>query len=565
MKLPYGISNFARLIEDGYHYVDKTGYIEQLENEPAPYLFFLRPRRFGKSLFVSMLSYYYGLEHQKRFDALFGKFYIGTHPTLRANTYHVLDFEFSRIDTSTPEHTQKGFLQNVLAGVSDFEQRYDKALQDYKNCDNPADVLKAFFVTHREKKIYLLIDEYDHFANEILSFHFEHFSDIINRNGFVRKFYETIKAATGKGIVDRLFVTGVTPITLDSLTSGFNIAQNCSTWEEYSEMMGFTEENVAQLIHPICRECQMEEKQVLDDLRRWYNGYLFHSEAEECVYNPDMVLYFATQLSPRRKCKYPEKLIDLNIASDYGKIRRLFQLKDPHQNYQVIDQLIHDGFVTSQLTEQFSFERDFTQQDFISLLFYMGFISIKEAHFNNLHFVIPNFVIKGLYWEFFLQWLKERNALTFEIADVRQSVLDLAENNQLQPFLNLIENTLQTLSNRDFIQFDEKYVKVLFVAFASLANLYYIQSEQETEQKYVDVLFLYRPPYFPTYQFAFELKYLKKSESDQLENTVQKAIAQLQGYLQSEALQRLENLKAYVIVFVGSEAKAVKAMDLFTI
>ena len=560
MKLPYGISNFARLIEDGYHYVDKTHYIEQLENEPAPYLFFLRPRRFGKSLFVSMLSYYYGLEHQKRFDALFGKFYIGTHPTPRANTYHVLDFEFSRIDTSTPEHTQKGFLQNVLAGVSDFEQRYDKALRDYKNCDNPADVLKAFFVTHREKKIYLLIDEYDHFANEILSFHFEHFSDIISRNGFVRKFYETIKAATGKGIVDRLFVTGVTPITLDSLTSGFNIAQNCSTWEEYNEMMGFTEDNVAQLLHPICRECQMEKKQVLDDLRRWYNGYLFHAEAEERVYNPDMVLYFATQLTPRRKCKYPEKLINLNIASDYGKIRRLFQLKDPDQNYQVIDQLIHDGFVTSQLTEQFSFDRDFTRQDFISLLFYMGFISIENAQGARLHFTTPNFVIKGLYWEYFTQLLQERFSVQIEVSQIENAFYELAYQNQLAPFLKLIESVLKELSNRDFIQFDEKYIKVLFVAFASLANLYYIRSEQETEQKYVDILFLHRPPYFPNYQFAFELKYLKKSESAQLETTVPKAIAQLQGYLQSEALQRLDNLKAYVIVFVGPEMRAVEAV-----
>ena len=560
MKLPYGISNFARLIEDGYHYVDKTHYIEQLENEPAPYLFFLRPRRFGKSLFVSMLSYYYGLEHQKRFDALFGKFYIGTHPTPRANTYHVLDFEFSRIDTSTPEHTQKGFLQNVLAGVSDFEQRYDKALRDYKNCDNPADVLKAFFVTHREKKIYLLIDEYDHFANEILSFHFEHFSDIISRNGFVRKFYETIKAATGKGIVDRLFVTGVTPITLDSLTSGFNIAQNCSTWEEYNEMMGFTEDNVAQLLHPICRECQMEKKQVLDDLRRWYNGYLFHAEAEERVYNPDMVLYFATQLTPRRKCKYPEKLIDINIASDYGKIRRLFQLKDPDQNYQVIDQLIHDGFVTSQLTEQFSFDRDFTRQDFISLLFYMGFISIENAQGARLHFTTPNFVIKGLYWEYFTQLLQERFSVQIEVSQIENAFYELAYQNQLAPFLKLIESVLKELSNRDFIQFDEKYIKVLFVAFASLANLYYIRSEQETEQKYVDILFLHRPPYFPNYQFAFELKYLKKSESAQLETTVPKAIAQLQGYLQSEALQRLDNLKAYVIVFVGPEMRAVEAV-----
>ncbi len=128
MKLPYGISNFARLIEDGYYYVDKTHYIEQLENEPAPYLFFLRPRRFGKSLFVSMLSYYYGLEHKDRFSPLFGSFYIGQQPTPRANTYHVLKFEFSRIDTSTPESTQKEFLKNTLTGIREFEEKYGGAI-----------------------------------------------------------------------------------------------------------------------------------------------------------------------------------------------------------------------------------------------------------------------------------------------------------------------------------------------------------------------------------------------------------------------------------------------------
>ena len=560
MKLPYGISNFARLIEDGYYYVDKTSYIEHLENEPAPYLFFLRPRRFGKSLFVSMLSYYYGLEHRERFDSLFGQFYIGTHPTPRANSYAVLKFEFSRIDTSTPEQTQKGFLQNVLAGVRDFEQRYDKTRQDYTDYDNPADVLKAFFVTHREKKIYLLIDEYDHFANEILSFHFDHFSDIISRNGFVRKFYEAIKTATGDGILDRLFVTGVTPITLDSLTSGFNIAQNLSTRKATNEMMGFTEKEVVDLMEAMGSFGQMKRDIAITYLRQWYNGYLFHARAPSRVYNPDMVLYLFTTW--HQEDEYPEKLIDLNIASDYGKIRRLFQLKDPHQNYQVIDQLIHDGFVTSQLTEQFSFERDFTQQDFISLLFYMGFISIEKAQGPRLHFTTPNFVIKGMYWEYFTQLLQERFSVQIEVSQIENAFYELAYQNQLAPFLQLIESILQELSNRDFIQFDEKYIKVLFVAFASLANLYYIQSEQETEQKYVDILFLHRPPYFTTYQFAFELKYLKKSESNQLETTIQKSVAQLQGYLQSEALQRLENLKAYVIVFVGSEAKAVKTMDL---
>ncbi len=152
MKLPYGISNFARLIEDGYFYVDKTRYIEQLENEPAPYIFFLRPRRFGKTLFVSMLRYYYGLEHQEQFDSLFGKYYIGAHPTSRAHSYHVLKFDFSRIGTSTPETTQSGFQQNVLIGVKDFEKRYDGMSQDYTGYENPSDALKEFFTLSNSTK-----------------------------------------------------------------------------------------------------------------------------------------------------------------------------------------------------------------------------------------------------------------------------------------------------------------------------------------------------------------------------------------------------------------------------
>ncbi len=556
IKLPYGISNFARLIEDGYYYVDKTHYIEQLENESAPYIFFLRPRRFGKSLFVSMLSYYYGLEHKERFSSLFGSFYIGRQPTLRANTYHVLKLEFSRIDTTTPESTQKTFLSNVLLGIENFEKRYQEQLQDYSFLENPAEALKHFFEYHQDKKIYLLIDEYDHFANEILSFHFDQFSEMISGAGFVRKFYEAIKAATGDGIVDRLFVTGVTPITLDSLTSGFNIADNISTRKSYNTMMGFMEQEIIDLMEPMYHSHQRKEEASITYLRQWYNGYLFHAKAPSRVYNPDMVLYFLKEWAEEQE--YPENLIDTNIASDYGKIRRLFQLKDPKQNYQVIERLIQEGFVISQLTRQFSFEREFSQQDFISLLFYMGFISIQSDQFNDLQLVIPNFVIKGLYWEFFLQWLKEQNSLNFEVGDVRQAVRDLAQNNELQPFLQLIENVLQTLSNRDFIQFNEKYIKVLFVAFASLANLYYIQSEQEANQKYVDILLLHRPPFFPNYQFAFELKYLKKSEEHQLEKTIQAATTQLETYLASESLRQLQNLKAYVIVFVGSEVKAIE-------
>ncbi|MBF0103050.1 MAG: AAA family ATPase [Desulfobacterales bacterium] len=555
MRLPYGISNFAKLINDGCYFIDKTQYIEVLEYDSDSYLFYLRPRRFGKSLWISILNYYYGIEHKPNFENLFGKYYIGKHPTPKANSYYILKLEFSRIDTTTPESTKHGFKINLLMGLKDFELRYGISPKEYGNELEPANVLKLFLSEHKDKKIFLLIDEYDHFANEILSFRFDHFSEMVSRTGFVRKFYETIKAATGDGIVDRLFVTGVTPITLDSMTSGFNIATNISQNKRYHSMLGFTEAEVISLIDYITVP-QQKRPLLLEDLRKWYNGYLFCVQLNERIYNPDMVLYFLKEY--RHEYQYPDSLIDINIASDYGKIRRLFDLKNREQNHQVLEQLIQDNQVVSQITQQFSFEKPFTQQDFVSLLFYMGLISIREGMGSEVVLAIPNYVIQGLYLDFLVEILQEQAQITVESMDVYAAVRKLAFENQVRPILGFVEAILQGLSNRDFQKFNEKYVKVILIALLRLSNLYYVKSEPEINRKYPDIMLLYRPPFFPNYQFVFELKYLKKSEAALLEKTTQSAINQLNAYLQNEELRSLKNLKAYVVIFVGTEANVVQ-------
>ncbi|MBF0103183.1 MAG: AAA family ATPase [Desulfobacterales bacterium] len=561
MKLPYGISNFAKLVNDGCYFIDKTRYIELLEYDSDSYLFYLRPRRFGKSLWISILSYYYGIEHKSDFENLFGRYYIGKHPTPKANSYYILDLEFSRIDTATPESTKHGFKINLLMGLKNFEQRYGISPEDYSNESEPANVLKLFLSEHKDKKIYILIDEYDHFANEILSFRFEHFSEMVSRTGFVRKFYETIKAATAKGIVDRLFITGVTPITLDSMTSGFNIATNLSLNKRYHSMLGFTEAEVISLIDFISASQHSEIPNHLllqEDLRKWYNGYLFCVQANERIYNPDIVLYFLKEY--RYEYQYPDSLIDINIASDYGKIRRLFDLKNRDQNHQVLDRLIQDNQVVSQITQQFSFEKPFTQQDFVSLLFYMGLISIQKGIGSDVVLAIPNYVIQGLYLEFLVEVLQEQAQVTVESMDVSAAVRQLAFENQIKPILKFVEDILKGLSNRDFQKFNEKYVKVILIALIRLSNLYYVKSEPEINRKYPDIMLLYRPPFFPNYQFVIELKYLKKSEAALLKDTTQAAITQLTGYLQNEEVRSLKNLKAYVVIFVGTEASVVQEM-----
>ncbi|MDX2305487.1 MAG: AAA family ATPase [Microscillaceae bacterium] len=554
MKLPYGISNFKDLVEQGYFFMDRTSYIEYLEGLGEKYIFFLRPRRFGKSIFLSMLAHYYDLNEKDNFQVLFGKYYIGQHPTEMANQYAVLRFEFSGIPTQTPDSTLQGFLDNVRSGITEFLNRYPllstEEQEDILEQTQPQAVIRKFFDAWKPKnqKIYLLIDEYDHFANELLAFNLDNFMNIVSRNGFVRKFYETLKTGTFEGTIDRMFVTGVTPITLDSLTSGFNIASHLSLHRDLHAMLGFSEEEVKQLLKNGDTEAGEE---LMEDIQKWYNGYRFHKEGHQ-VYNPDMVLYFAKEYL--RSGKYPDQMLDVNVASDYGKLRRLFALRNPAQNFEVLNDLVQKPSVPAILTAQFSFEKEFSRNDFLSLLFYMGFIThYAETPFHS--FRIPNEVIRALYLEYFIHLLKEREGLSFTEEAVGEAILQMGFYENIEPFFRIIESILQELSRRDYQNFDEKYIKLLILATSMISNQYFhLESERETKGGYIDILFLEKKPFKVYHQYAIELKYLKKEESKQLETTQQKAATQLRDYIRSEKrLTEMQNLKAYTLVVVKDE------------
>ncbi|MEZ4713768.1 MAG: AAA family ATPase [Caldilineaceae bacterium] len=273
-------------------------------------------------------------------------------------------------------------------------------------------------------KIYLLIDEYDHFANELVAFRLDDFKTSVGRNGFVRKFYESIKTATAEGIVDRLFITGVSPLTLDSLTSGFNIGTHLTLDLEFHNLMGFTEEEVIAILQGSGLAADRIPT-ALDDLRQWYNGYLFHPKAQGRLYNPDMVLYFASKVG--RTGEYPEELLDTNIASDYGKVRQLFKVEGQEvQNFAVLQELITEGQISARLTRQFSFEKTFTYDDFVSLLFYLGIITVKTGELSRLSFEAPNFVIRQLYFDYFQQLILQESDLRTNDLRIYDRVLKLA-------------------------------------------------------------------------------------------------------------------------------------------
>lgn len=561
IKIPYGISDFSDLATGGYYFVDRTNYIEQLEKLSEKYLIFLRPRRFGKSLWISILHHYYGLEHEADFEVLFGKYHIGRYPTALANSYLVLRLEFSRIDTATEEGTYQGFLSNVREGVESCIRAYPNFFPQAESPNvlqkaSPAEVLKSFFSITRSlsHKIYLLVDEYDHFANELISFNLGHFGKIVTQNGFVRKFYETIKTATSEGIIDRIFITGVTPLTLDSLTSGFNIGSNLSLDWDLQAMLGFLEEEVADLMTAVgVPETELPE--VMDQVRNWYNGYHFSTRPQNGgLYNPDMALYFAKHYQRYRSA--PEEMLDTNIASDYGKIRKLFDIGEQEpERFRVLERLLDEGKILTRITPEFSFTKNFSINDFLSLLYYMGLLTIKGTDLAEARLGIPNGVIKQLYFNYFGQLIKEDLKQPIDPLDVQASIRELARNNSPGPILEIVSQTLNQLSNRDWMHFDEKHLKMVLVSYLYSSQLYLIKSEYEAGQKYVDLLLLRRPPFPAPHQFAFELKFLHQKKASELPAAIDEGRAQLRRYLGLEDLRQLDGLKAWLIVFVGTQLK----------
>jgi hypothetical protein len=562
LRLPYGESDFEKVIKEGYFYQDRTAFIRDLETLPK-FLYYLRPRRFGKSLFVSMLHHYYGLEYQADFNNLFGKLAIGQKPTPFANQYMILSFEFSGIDTNTPENTLIGFRESVRDSIDIFLTQYKDIFPTDIHASileqkRPSALIKALFVQYKKisttkkiPKIYLLVDEYDHFTNELISFNFKFFAKSVTENGFVRKFYETIKTATRDKIVDRLFITGVSPVTLDSMTSGFNIGTNISLRPTFHSMMGFEEEEVHSILKGIGIK-KADLTPVLNDLRAWYDGYLFHLDAKSHVYNPDMVLYFAEYYQSVKK--YPDNMLDANIASDYSKVRNLFKIQENEDNHLNTLRLLSDrGEITAALTTQFSLIKDFEQDDLVSLLFYMGFLTIRGSEMGNLVFTFPNYVIEKLYSDYFISMVKKQANLPIDNVKLNFALRELAGWGNPEYLYNQVRDVVNVLSTRDSKDFNEMSLKAIFVSLLHQQKFYYVHSEYEDTHQYVDVFLEEIRGYGVKFEVAFELKYVKKGEKIDVNNALNKAEIQLMNYMVKKKFIQRPNLKAFVVLVHGTE------------
>ncbi|MCL0106137.1 ATP-binding protein [Peptococcaceae bacterium] len=338
--------------------------------------------------------------------------------------------------------------------------------------------------------------------------------------------------------------------------SGFNIAQNLTLKKELNDMMGFTEQEVKCMLERLDIKLKSPENQrelsideILEILKKNYNGYLFNEEAKERIYNPSMLLYFLNEAVHSR---FPRTLIDDNIKTDYGRLNRLaFHPK----NKQVLEQITKEEQITAKLETAFSFDRMYDEQYFVSLLFYMGLLTIDKKQYGITNLKIPNYVIKELFWEYIENRIRIDYGIEPDIPRVAKAIWEMGTEGKIKPFLDYIsQSVLKPLSNRDLIKFDEKYIKIIILAYLTITKQFHIISERETQEGYIDI-YLEKDLRAPDieYEWAIELKYLKESERDKLDEVIQRGREQLKKYIQQRGLKDKENLKKAVVVFIGKK------------
>ena len=576
-RIPYGEADFKRIRLNGWLYVDKTHFVHALEDER--YVFLIRPRRFGKSCWVSLLDNYYSRKRADDFEAVFGGTHLGRQPTENRHRYVILRFNFSAFKNAleTLEYHFEEYCQLIVR--STLERNADlfpeAARQHIRTPSSVNGQLNELFVYAGDHGIplYVLIDEYDNFANTILAYHGEQaYQAFTHGGGFYRNFFATLKDGTGysEGGLERMFITGVSPITMDDVTSGFNIGSNISLEPKFDQMLGFTEAEVRQLLE-LYRDhgaFDQEVEAALDVMREWYNGYRFSEEAEVDIYNTDMVLYYLKYSIPNREM--PRELIDTNVRIDYGKLRHLLTVnRQLNGNFNLLRHIIGEQSIQSNIQLSFPLDQLDQRENFLSLLHYFGLLSIRAVERGMPRLGIPNQTVKRLMYSYLRDAYRDVEVFSVDVYAFFRLAQEMAYDGAWQPALDFLRDALAEQTGiRDYMD-GEKVVHGFVAAHLSLSQYFLLHSEYELNKGYAD---LYLEPFVAQYsdmQFGYvlELKYLKRSASlneSVVADKVQEAVEQLRSYLADPSLPRRYPSVRHIglaVVFHGWEMVAYEAVD----
>ncbi|HAS51985.1 MAG TPA: AAA family ATPase, partial [Gammaproteobacteria bacterium] len=498
MKFPYAIKEFSKLITSGYFYQDRTDRIPLLE-AAGDQLIFIRPRRFGKSLLLSMLEHYYDVNRADQFEALFANLAIGGNPTPLHHQYLIMKWDFSLVNAqgSLPD-IKAALYQHVNDRVTQFATRYAARLTQpiTVHPTNAVSSLESARFAAQESgcAIYLLIDEYDNFANDVLMTgrKAEYYEGLLYGEGALKTIFKTVKAGVGQGI-DRVFITGVSPIVLSDMTSGYNVGEDIYLKAAFNDLCGFTEAEIAAVLEQLAAEgATWSPTEALNLMRTFYNGYRFATKADERLYNPTLSLYFLKSL--QAEGGYPEEMLDENLAMDRSKLRYIAEL--PHGE-EVLAQALNgeEGVIIPRLAKRFGVADVLTavkDQPFMaSLLYYFGVLTLTgETDFRERILNIPNLVARALYVERLQElWLETYEDKT-RIPQLRKH---FCQTGDLGPLVEFIEQRyFPILSNRDYRWSNELMVKLAFLTLLFDDRLYMMVSETEMDHGYVDLSLIVR-------------------------------------------------------------------------
>ena len=561
--IPYGMMNFAVIRRDDCYYVDKTRFIPIIEDADK-FFFFNRPRRFGKSLTVSMLQHYYDIAAKDKFDALFGDLYIGKYPTRDRNSYLVLYLNFSGI-VGELHNYRKGLDAHCQTMFDYFCDIYaDYLPQGIKEkLDEKEGAVEQFEYLFTEcnktnQRIYLFIDEYDHFTNAILadpeSLH--RYTNETHGEGYLRAFFNKVKAGTYSSI-ERCFITGVSPVTMDDLTSGFNIGTNYSLSPKFNEMIGFTEEEVRQMLtyYSTTSHFNHTVDELLDIMKPWYDNYCFAQGryGETTMYNSNMVLYFVKNYLDNDG-KAPQNMIESNIRIDYEKLRMLIRKdKEFAHDASIIQTLVNQGYITGDLKDSFPATNITNPDNFVSLLYYFGMLTISGTHEGKTKLTIPNQVVREQLYTYLLSTYDEAD-LNFSSYEKSELSSSLAYRGDWQAYFGYIADCLKRYASQRDKQKGEFFVHGFTLAMTAQNRFYRPISEQDTQAGYVDIFLC---PLLEIYSdmkhsYIVELKYAKyKDPESRVEELRQEAIAQASRYADTETVKNaIGNTKLHKIVVV---------------
>ena len=576
--IPYGDADFKRIRLTGSLYVDKTRFLRRLER--VRFAVLIRPRRFGKSCWISLLEHYYDRTRGDAFDTVFGGTDIAREPTDERNRYVVLRFNFSAFN-DTLEMLERNFEEYCRLEIRHALERNPDlfpapALERILAPDFVAGVLNELFTYAGDHGValYVLIDEYDNFANTILAHHGEAaYRGITHGGGFYRNFFATLKAGAERsdGGIARLFITGVSPITLDDVTSGFNIGKNISLDADFNELLGFTEPEVRGLLETYRDLGVLDQDldEALDTMRDWYDGYRFAAHARRSVYNTDMVLYYLTESIPNRPP--PDYLIDMNVRVDYGKLRHLLVVgRQLNGNFDLLRHVAGEERVACDIQPGFPLERLTRRENFLSLLHFFGLLSIREVADGRPVLAIPNQTVRRLLYGFLRDAYDDVGTFAVDLFAFDQLMSAMANAGVWRPVFEFLRDAVAAQTGiRDYIA-GEKVLQGFLAAYLSVCPYFVFRSEAELGKGYADIALeplLARYPHLRR-GYLIELKYVKRRDPPDpghLDAAAQAAAGQLRRYLTDERLGRqypAVRFVGLVLVFHGWELVRCDAVEL---